>query len=201
MLGGLLLQGCTVGEGEGWVKSDQLHIQDCWNGGFNLQPTFFGANPYRESSLSIRVQRGDNWEEQSDGLVVLVSDITAIRGAESLLGKPIAVGLPPGVSPPGVPVKFNPDPPLVSLALYLHQTCHVENGTIYSTRGTITFNSIFSGNPNEKRSEDRLTEAHFEDVIFSDPRDLKASEEGRESRVSGSFHFFYQRGQPAQPFP
>jgi hypothetical protein len=46
---------CTVGEGEGWVKSDKLYIEDCWNGPFDLDPDFFGANPYREESLLIRL--------------------------------------------------------------------------------------------------------------------------------------------------
>jgi hypothetical protein len=28
-----LASACTVGEGEGWVKSDKLYVEDCWNGG------------------------------------------------------------------------------------------------------------------------------------------------------------------------
>jgi hypothetical protein len=195
----VVMAGCTVGEGSGWVKSDQLYIENCWNGEFDLQPTFFGANPYREESLFIRVQRGDNWQEVSDGLTVLVTDVKRIR--KELIGTPIAVGLPPGVSPPGVPITENPEPPLVSLALYLHRTCHTENGTIYSVRGEITFDSLFSGDPNEHRSEDRFTEARFDNVVFADPRDRAADAVTRQSVVSGAFKFFFQRGQPAQPFP
>jgi hypothetical protein len=187
------LAGCTVGEGSGEVHSDQLYIQDCWQGPFDLHPTFFGANPYRQDTLLIRVQRGDNLEEVSDGLTVLVTSVAAIR--EGMLNQPVTVGLPPGVSPPGVPLTGAPAP-LVSLSLYLHDTCHRQNGAIFSTDGTITFHSLFSGNPNERTAADRLTDAEF-DATFADPRDTEAA---HTSRVAGNFRFYFQRGQPAQPF-
>lgn len=205
------LGGCTVGEGEGWARSDRLFIEGCWDGPFDLQPTFFGANPYREQEILIRVQRGNNIQELSDGLTVLVSDAPRIR--DELLGQPIPVGMPPGVTPPGVPVEATADPPLVSLALYLHNTCHRGNGTVYSVdpdqleagagSSTITFLSLFSGDPNEKRADDRLTEAEF-GVWLADPRDRDTDgriPEERASHVEGRFRFFFQRGQPAQPFP
>ena len=142
---GVLSGACTTGEGEGWVRSDRLYIEDCWNGPFNLRPTFFGANPYREESLLIRVQRGDNLQEVSDGLTVVVSDLAGIR--DGSLDQPIPVGLPPGVAPYGTPVSSGAEPVQVSLGLYLHDTCHAENGTVYSLSGTITFHSLFSGDP------------------------------------------------------
>ena len=188
------LAGCTVGEGSGEVHSDQLYIQDCWQGPFDLHPTFFGANPYRQDTLIIRVQRGDNLEEMSDGLTVLVNSVAAIR--QGMLGQPIAVGMPPGVSPPGVPVTGAPAP-LASLSLYLHDTCHRANGAVFSTGGTITFHSLFSGNPNESSAAARLTDAEF-DAAFADPRDKDAA---HASQVTGNFRFYFQRGQPAQPFP
>jgi len=191
---------CSTAEGEGEVKSDKLYVEDCWNGPFNLDPTFFGANPYRDS-LTIRIQHGDNLEEVSDGLIVLVNDIGTIRGEE--LGAELDVGLPPGVSPPGVPVKLLADPPRVHLSLYLHDTCHEQNGTLYSTSGKITFDALFSGDPNESNADDRLTEARF-DATFGDPRHVLSNGEidpERSSRVTGWFRFYFQRGQPAQPFP
>lgn len=96
LLAALLLLGCTTGEGDGEVKSDKLYVEDCWNGPFDLKPTFFGANPYL-NTLTIRVQRGDNIEEVSDGLIVVVNDVSGIRGAR--LNQPLKVGLPPGVTP------------------------------------------------------------------------------------------------------
>jgi hypothetical protein len=191
--------GCTVGEGEGWVRSERLYIEDCVNGRFDLGPDFFGANSFRGDSLFIRVQRGDNIEELSDGLTIVVNDLPTQRAR---IGQAIAVGMPVGVSPPGVPIVYDPNPPPVSLALYLHESCHVQLGTVYSIDGTITFKSLFSGDPNEEKSDDRLTEASF-DATFADPRQLVgtgADDPSLKSRVTGYFRFFFQRGQPAQPF-
>ncbi|HEV8549738.1 MAG TPA: hypothetical protein VGQ57_11935, partial [Polyangiaceae bacterium] len=84
----------------------------------------------------------------------------------------------------------------------LHRSCHVENATVYSIDGSITFKSIFSGDPNEESSDDRLTEASF-DATFADPRQLVgpgSDDPNLKSRVTGYFRFFFQRGQPAQPF-
>jgi hypothetical protein len=191
--------GCSVGEGEGWVKSENLFMQDCWNGAYDLGPTFFAANPSPGSkSLTIRVQKGDNIEEVSDGLVVVINELPAVRGQ---MGSDLEVGLPVGVAPPGVPVVYDENPPNVSLALYLHESCHAQNSSIYSLGGTINFDSLFSGDPYEDEAGDRLTEGTF-DVRFADPRLLVGTEapENAESRVRGYFRFFYQRGQPAQPF-
>lgn len=209
LLGGLLLAslgafaslGCTVGEGEGSVTSENLYVSGCWNGPFDLKPDFFGANPDPGESLTIRVQRGDNIQDVSDGLIVLVADLPKVRDS---VGQDIQVGMPRGVTPPGVPVMFNPDPPVVSLSLYLHNTCHQQNGTIYSISGTIRFDSVFSGDLNEGSSEDRLTDATF-DAEFADPRELVDIETADDaaaitSRVTGHFRFFFQRGQPSQPF-
>ena len=190
--------GCTVGDGSGKVTAKRLYIKDCWNGSFDLQPDFFAANAYRRESLQIRVQRGDNNQEASDGLVVLVSDLAAVK---KQLGKAIPVGVPEGVAPPGQPLTGEPGP-LVSLSLYLHQTCHEQNSATYSVGGSITFNSIFSGDPNEKDSDARLTDATF-NVQFADPRELVDAIDPAavtSSDVTGKFNFFFQRGQPAQPF-
>jgi hypothetical protein len=194
-LGGV---GCTVGEGRGNVSTDRLYLKGCWNGPFDLQPDFFAANPYREESLLIRVQRGDNNQEASDGLTVIVNDLNKVR--DEMQGKPIPVGLPAGVAPPGQPL-MGAEAPLVSLSLYLHQTCHEQNSATYSVGGSITFTSLFSGDPNEKDSQDRLTEASFL-VNFADPRELVDAEDPAAvtSELRGDFRFFFQRGQPAQPF-
>lgn len=192
--------GCAVGEGEGSVTSERLVVEDCWTGPFDLHPDFFAANPDLQETLMIRVQRGDNLEEQSDGLKVLVNDLQDLRGR---LEEPIEIGMPPGVRPPGVPVVFNPNPPKVSLALYLHNTCHAQTGTLYAISGQITFHALFSGNRNEENAEDRLTDAEFS-AVFADPRRLGSDAQANaevQSNVSGYFRFYFQRGQPAQPFP
>jgi hypothetical protein len=192
--------GCTVGEGSGEVKSSKLYVKDCWDGEFDLQPDFFAANPYREESLLIRIQHGDNNQEASDGLTIIVNDLEKVKTMTGDEPTAIAVGLPPGVAPPGQPLTGEPAP-LVTLSLYLHQTCHEQNSAIYSIGGNITFSSIFSGDPNEKNSQERLTQARFT-ADFADPRDLleAATPTDVTSRIEGNFKFFFQRGQPAQPF-
>jgi hypothetical protein len=188
--------GCTVGDGEGEVTSNRLYVKGCWNGPFDLDPDFFAANPYREEALMIRVQRGDNNQEASDGLTVIVNDLNAVE-----LDTEIPVGLPNGVSPPGQPLTGRANP-LVSLSLYLHQTCHEQNSATYSVSGSIIFRSIFSGNLNEENSEKRLTDAEFH-VKFADPRELVDAEDPAavtSEMVDGRFRFYFQRGQPAQPF-
>lgn len=190
---------CTVGEGEGYVTAKPtLFIEDCWDGPFELRPDFFGANPFGDT-LTIRIQRGDNIEEMSDGLVVLVNELAEVRQE---LGVPLPVGLPRGVSPPGVPIERQTDPPKVSLALYLHNSCHAQNSTVYSVSGTITFRSLFNGVVNESRAEARLTDADFS-AQFADPRLLEDEDRDPmavQSTIEGSFSFYFQRGQPAQPF-
>jgi hypothetical protein len=190
--------GCTVGEGEGRVSSDHIWVAGCWNGPFDLRPDFFGANPDEGESLTIRVQRGDNIEDMSDGLIVLVNDLPEVR---QNLGQPFQVGMPRGVTPSGVPVMPLDDPPKISLALYLHNSCHLQNGTIYSISGTINFSSLFSGDPNESSSDARLTDAKF-DAFFADPREREETDDpdAVTSHVTGNFRFFFQRGQPSQPF-
>ncbi len=193
--------GCTVGEGSGEVHSDLLYVNGCWKGAFDLSPDFFGANPDPGESLLIRVQRGDNVEDVSDGLMVAVTQLPDVR---QHLNEPLPVGMPRGVTPSGVPIVYDPDPPKVSLSLYLHNTCHQQNGTIYSIDGTITFSSLFSGDLNEGSSENRLTEATFE-ADFADPRELAdvtdaTAKAALTSKVTGNFRFFFQRGQPSQPF-
>lgn len=191
---------CSVGEGEGEITSERLFASGCLDGPFDLEPNFFAAQPYR-NTLDIRIQKGDDIEELSDGLKVLVTDLARARDN---IGAPLAVGLPKGVTPPGIPVTPNPDPPFVHVTLYLHRTCHEQNVALYGIGGTITFRSIFNGNPTETSSSERLIEAELS-VIVADPRDQPPEggpvPENRQSRLQGRFRFYFERGQPAQPFP
>lgn len=201
------LAGCSLGDGEGEVYSDHLVAKDCWNDRFDLGPDFFAAVPFRKS-VNFRVQRGSDIVEVSDGVSILVNDVEAIR--EEHLGVPIPVSLPAGVAPPGVPEGTQcggeacPDP-TVHVALYLLQSCHNQNTVLYGLSGTVTFTELFSGDPNEDTGADRVTEATF-DVMVGDPREAPRSGEGAgvvptQSRLQGNFRFFFERGQPAQPFP
>jgi hypothetical protein len=199
----VLLSACTTGEGQGEVTSDRLFVRDCWDGPFRLQPTFFGANPNRGTTLIIQVQRGDNSITVSDGLLVSITDLPAVRKQR---GQPIPVGLPAGLETVGAATEPRGPSAPVSMALYVQGTCNPQNGTLYSLEGQITFDSLFSGDPNELEASERLTEATF-DAEFADPRLVAATSDpagaGADvvSRVEGWFRFFFQRGPPAQPFP
>jgi hypothetical protein len=190
----------TLDEGQGEAKSALLRAGRCFEGPYDLNPTFFAINPFQNTQM-LRLQRTNDLTENADGVMVLVDDVARVRGS---LGTPLRVGLPPEVTPPGTPVVADPDPPIVHVALYLQETCHRENVTLYATEGTITFDALFSGDLNEDEADEKRSEGRF-DVVVGDPRDAPpgggAIPEDRRSPLSGSFRFYFQRGQPAQPFP
>jgi hypothetical protein len=214
---GAVLVGCGAGKGSGAVDSDDLYIENCWRGPFHLGPTFFASDPFADTQ-QIRVQRGERMVSISDGVLLVVNDVSRIRAEQ--LNTDIPLGLPVGVRPPGFPLRVEPVPPQVSLTLYLYDTCHLQNGALHSVRGSIRFASLFSGNRNENNADDRLTDATFT-AFVADPRDatLVPSSQGQdgggldggqgplepkyvhENVVTGSFRFFFERGIPAQPFP
>ncbi len=219
-----LTTGCSfVGEGEGEVTSAALGVPDCWQGLYDLEPDFFAAVPYRDT-LQIRIQRGSDLEEVSDGVAVLVNEVSAVRPTNCVLdsecssgdcaggictgpdqrGTALEVGLPPKLLAeiaPGVPQGA---PPPVSMALYLQFSCHNQNAVLYAMSGTITFDALFSGDPNESEGAEKLTDAYFS-VIIADPRDAVPGTldipESKTSPLEGWFRFHFQRGQPGQPFP
>jgi hypothetical protein len=242
--------GCSLGQGSGEVKSDALFAHDCWGSirsgpkgdGYNLEPDFFAAIPYR-STLLIRVQRGNDVQEVSDGLAVLIDDVNKIR--ETLAkpplggGAPVVAGsscvsataadggandndcpdgtvgfqvaVPAGVTPPGSPAvppqDLIDDPPLVHMALYLQRSCHNTNTVLYAVSGKICFSALFSGKPNETQADQKLTDAPFFKVQVGDLRDVPLGTYPRDlpcefqSTLEGSFRFYFERGQPGQPFP
>jgi hypothetical protein len=194
-----LAAGCSLGEGDGAVASDNLFVSQCWDGPFDLGPNFFAAVPFQRT-LSYRVQKGGDIEEVSDGMTVLVDDIDAVRAN---LGTPMAVGLPIGVSIPGVPIVAQTNPPLLHATLYLNRACFAQNSVLYAISGSMTFHSIFSGDPNESSATEKLTDAEFSEIDVADPRDSPAGmiAPRHVSKLHGFFRFYFQRGQPGQPFP
>lgn len=68
---------------------------------------------------------------------------------------------------------------------------------------TITFQDLFDGNPYEANAADRLTYASF-DAYLGDPREGCPGGVGPpppcRGHIKGTFYFYFQRGQPAQPF-
>lgn len=123
---------CTLGSGEGQV-SGQLDVPNCWSGSFDLKPDFFAGIPYR-TDYQIRVQQTADPANFADGIAVHVTDVNAVR---MQLGVPLAVGVPPEVTPPGIPVMPDPNPPLVNLSLYLGRTCRSETTALYATKAAL----------------------------------------------------------------
>jgi hypothetical protein len=200
--------GCSVGQGVGYVRSDDLYVDECYEGPFDLRPTFFGANPF-EDTLTIRVQRGEQDILVSDGFTMIVYNVSAVR--RSALDIELPLGLPVGVSPLGFPLPEVPNPPAATLTLFLNNSCRSQNSALSAVRGGVTFSKLFSGNPNEENSDDRITSGSFHATVV-DPRRAVADTgaDGNPtytypdewtSEVEGAFNFVFHRGTPAQPFP
>lgn len=201
--------GCSIGKGEGRVHSDMLFIGDCWQRPYDLEPTFFAANPF-EDDLSIRIQSGEESIHESDGISLLVHDLTEVRTTQ--LNQRLPLALPVGVTPIGFPPPETPRTAMANLTLYLNDTCPRENAALSAISGWVQFEQLFSGDPNENDSNDRWTVGSFEAVMV-DTRDAIARPnpglnqepyqfpEDRQSLVTGDFRFVFHRGTPAQPFP
>jgi hypothetical protein len=135
----VLSPGCSLGQGTGCVAGT-LDVPNCWSGGFDLHPDFFAATPTNSAALELRVQNGQDYESFSDGLVVLIDDLGQVRGdplpdgtaRPSLLNLPLVVGLPAGVTPPGVPVEAIANQSVVHATLYLERTCRTQNVALYA---------------------------------------------------------------------
>ena len=135
--------GCSVGEGTGSVSGD-LSVTDCWSGAYNLQPDFFAATPSADDdTLTIRVQRGSDYINFSDGIDILVTHVTQVR--TTMLNQPLAIALPPSVVPPGVPITPTQNPAFVQLALFLQETCRPETPGLYGMSSVSTSGSNGDG--------------------------------------------------------
>lgn len=205
----LALGGCQIGRGSGEVVSDHLVAAGCADGPFDLAPTFYASNPFENTQI-IRIQHGEALAERSDGLSISLPDVLAISGSEDSpgrLGEELPVALPVGVAPPGVPVMPNSNPPLATMTLYLNDSCHEQDVTLEAISGTIQFEHLFDGDLTERKKAERQIQGSF-DVMFADPRDIPPGGTSvdeipveLQSRVTGTFDFYYRRAQPAQPFP
>lgn len=192
---------CAVGRGDGQVKSDDLLVDGCQSGAYEMDPDFFGSSPF-EDSQTLRISRGDRPEGNSDALIVALHSTDALLDG---LGEAVEVRLSSGSIPEGVQETFL-GIPLVTMALHLGETCEKEVVSLQAISGTITFSALHNGEPNEKK-KDRLIDAEF-DVLMADPRGVipdAATDSGYShpsaSRVTGWFRFYHRRGQPAQSYP
>ena len=148
---------CSQGEGNGRI-SGTLNVPQCWTGPFELNADFLAGVPYREG-LQLRIQQGSDFQTFSDGVSILLYDITKVRPDPSTsfagrYGQPLAVDLPPEVTPPGVPVKPQADPAIVGLTLYLGKSCRTQNVALHAvdevsipTDGTCDAPAVLGADP------------------------------------------------------
>lgn len=156
---------CSQGEGEGTIVG-VLNVPNCWTGSFELSPDFLAAVPYLDD-LTIRIQSGSDFESFSDGLVILVTDITQIRPDPSKsfagrYGEPLRVHTPPGVAPPGTPIEPDANPALVNMALYLQRSCrtqvvalHAVDEVTIPNDGTCAVKALMGADPTQGCAADK----------------------------------------------
>jgi hypothetical protein len=68
---------------------------------------------------------------------------------------------------------------------------------------TISFHDLFDGNESESSAQQRLSYADF-DLYFADPREgcgTLGPPPPCRGHLTGNFNFYFERGQPEQPFP
>lgn len=160
---------CSQGQGEGHITGT-LNVPNCWSGAFELSPDFFGAVPYRQG-LQLRIQSGSDYESFSDGVSILINDILKLRpdpgaGFPGRYREPLAVDLPPEVTPPGVPIEATPDPALVGMSLYLQRSCRTQNVSLHAVKevsiaddGSCVANALMGADPTQGCAPDKESPA------------------------------------------
>jgi hypothetical protein len=116
---------------------------------------------------------------------------------------PLNVG--PVGSPP-LPPDLAANPPIVHMTLNLQHSCPTQDVELQAVDGWASFNALFDGDPDETQAAAKLTDMTF-NVEFGDLSDVPVGDyigdvpQGLRSRVCGAIRFYFERGQPGQPFP
>ncbi|MEM9191806.1 MAG: hypothetical protein AAGF12_21725 [Myxococcota bacterium] len=177
------LFGCSLGAGDGEVLGT-VTAPECElnNHAYNLEPTFFAAEPVISDGLEIRIQHGSDLEIKSDGVLILVEPVSDVKLTR--LGRPLEVADMPEAT--------------VKMALFMNETCPPvrEDKPVHfeAVSGSIVFDNIYAENVSE---DDVEVSGRFTDVHLVDPDEPDT----RFADLNGSFRFFFNRGRPAQRFP
>jgi hypothetical protein len=205
---------CSQGEGTGRIAGT-LNVPNCWTGAFELKSDFFAAVPYRDGML-LRIQSGSDFENFSDGLAILINDITKIRpdaskGLAGKYGQPLDVDLPPEVTPPGTPVEPTPNPGLVSMALYLQRSCRTQGVSLHAidavtlpNDGTCTVQPMLGADPSQGCAPDKEAPGGVGNgksvVTFTSVANGKVAEETAAERLNaGCFDIYLADPREAEP--
>jgi len=174
--------GCSVGTGDGHATG-VINVPQCdiTNQAYDLAPTFWAGEFVVDDQLELRMQRSGAIESASDGIRLLVQEPTRIK--QELLG---------------VPIDLSEVTPMVSMSLYLNDTCPVEFTRIpvnyESVSGTVTFQAMYA--PELDDNDLRIT-ASWTGVRF----EADARSGVHNADIDGALDFVFNRGRPAQRYP
>jgi hypothetical protein len=216
------VSGCSVGAGTGEVTGT-AELAGCFpEGAYVLAPNAFFAQA-TEQLLTMRIQRGSEIENESDGLAVSVRDSAEI--AESWLGRDIPLRVVPrvtswydagstddagtGPSDAGasdasasdadaaVEAPSAGDAPIVDVTAYFNETCPPGRTkspmVLQAVSGTIRFDAIYA--PEKSREKVRIL------GTITGARFARNADDSSYAELDGTFDFLYVRGRPAQRFP
>jgi hypothetical protein len=172
------LLGCADGAGEGEVTGAVL-APECGidNTAWDLRPNFFVQDTNLNSAI-IRVQRGSDYQDLSNGIVVSVADIDEVQAN---LGVPFDLA--------------DPDSP-ITITLTLSGTCQPgrrdPSVVLMARGGSITFDALYD--PRDDAGPE--TSASFTGLVMDDGEDPPST-----ATLDGWFSFLFARGRPGQRFP
>jgi hypothetical protein len=195
--------GCSVGQGRGEIKGS-LYISECKKdlSKLDLGIDFFGAE-VQGKGLYIRLQRGGDYIQFSDGVMIQVYNYKEIAKRLNEVIKVVS-DIPEEIG------KKNLPPWLIRISLFLNNTCPTSFPSLsggksieesekegYIKNNWIRFESIYCPDcKNELRYNNKI-KGDFRVNIF-DPRVAEIKVYGW---IEGYFDFVYRRGRPAQRFP
>ncbi|MBN1773957.1 MAG: hypothetical protein JXB32_22045 [Deltaproteobacteria bacterium] len=201
----LLLAGCSVGSGEGWVRGE-IFLPVCGypaagddaGGGssYELAVRYLFGDVV-DDTIDIRLQDSGVFVDRADGLVIHVRNrhdvVEALRA-----GGPVVV--PVYSEYPPLPVT-GPDL-VVRMSLYLNGSCTAAFPDFGRGVGQIEFTSMYARTADGDHANIDRIRGTFTGVEFRDERPEVAVDGAAPwARIDGSFDFDYTRGRPAQPFP
>lgn len=173
-----LLLGCANGVGEGEVTG-AVFAPECGidNTAWDLGANFFVQDTNMNTAV-IRIQHGSDYLDLSNGVVLSVHDLDAVR---ETVGTPIDLA--------------DPDAP-VSMVLTLAGTCRPgrrdPSVVLLARSGTVTFTAIHD--PRENNGPE--TSGSFAGVVMDDGEEPPST-----ASLDGYFTFLFARGRPGQRYP